>query len=137
MYTYTHIHMHSHPHMHIHTYTHTYIHTYTHTLIHSHIHLCRYVCVFDWSTGTEWRLPAAHKRRIGSLAFSCDGKYLASAGMCDRSVYFDIYIYIYIYEQTKSSLAYIYICVSLYYIYVYVHSLAACRSQASHWLAGI
>ena len=40
-------------------------------------------------------LPAAHKRRIGSLAFSCDGKYLASAGMrifVIEMVYFVIFL---------------------------------------------
>ena len=43
-----------------------------------------FVCVYDWSTKETWRLPALSKqRRVAALAFSCDGKYLASAGFDD------------------------------------------------------
>jgi WD40 repeat protein len=36
--------------------------------------------VYDWSTKETWKLPSLHQRRITSIGFSADGKYLASAG---------------------------------------------------------
>jgi WD40 repeat protein len=39
-----------------------------------------YICVYDWSSKQCWQLPALHQRRVCALAFSADGKYLASAG---------------------------------------------------------
>lgn len=39
-----------------------------------------FICVYDWNTKQEWKLPALHKRKISALNFSPDGKYLASAG---------------------------------------------------------
>ena len=40
-----------------------------------------FICVYDWSTQQTFKLPAmAKQRKVAALAFSADGKYLASAG---------------------------------------------------------
>lgn len=43
-----------------------------------------FICVYDWATQQTWQLPAlAKQRRVAALAFSADGRYLASAGYDD------------------------------------------------------
>ncbi len=39
-----------------------------------------YICVYNWATGEEIKLPNLHQRYVAALAFSPDGSLLASAG---------------------------------------------------------
>lgn len=44
-----------------------------------------HICIFDSTDPSQvWKIPNAHKRAVRTLAFSRDGKYLASVGEDDR-----------------------------------------------------